>query len=86
MRCRGEFNNARARRALVDWYLSIFVMCKARHQYNERLKALALLNSPLVMVADEKLQNKVIYCSSVGANVGLGGANANKPLAKIEFR
>ena len=26
---RGEFNNASARRALVDWYLSIFVMCKA---------------------------------------------------------
>ena len=43
---RGEFNNARARRALVDWYLSLFVMCKAWHQYNERLKALALLNSP----------------------------------------
>ena len=41
-----EFNNARARRALVDWYLSLFVMCKAWHQYNERLKALALLNSP----------------------------------------
>ena len=33
---RGEFNNARARRALVDWYLSLFVMCKAWHQYNER--------------------------------------------------
>ena len=33
---RGEFNNARARRALVDWYLSVFVMCKAWHQYNER--------------------------------------------------
>ena len=26
---RGEFNNARARRALVDWYLSLFVICKA---------------------------------------------------------
>ena len=26
---RGEFNNARARRALVDWYLSLFRMCKA---------------------------------------------------------
>ena len=26
---RGEFNNARARRALVVWYLSLFVMCKA---------------------------------------------------------
>ena len=43
---RGEFNNARARRALVDWYLSLFVMFKAWHQYNEHLKALALLNSP----------------------------------------
>ena len=47
---RGEFNNTRAHRALVDWYLSLLVMCKAgckaRHQYNERLKALALLNSP----------------------------------------
>ena len=45
---RGEFNNGRARRALVDWYLSLFVMCKAWHQYNEGLKALALLNSPQV--------------------------------------
>ena len=44
----GKFNNASARRALVDWYLSLFVMCKAWHQYNERLKALALLNSPLM--------------------------------------
>ena len=44
----GEFNNARARRALVEWYLSLFVMCKAWHQYNERLKALALLNSSQV--------------------------------------
>ena len=26
---RGEFNNARARRALVDWYLSLFVLFKA---------------------------------------------------------
>ena len=25
----GKFNNASARRALVDWYLSLFVMCKA---------------------------------------------------------
>ena len=46
---RGEFNNARARRALVDWYLSLFVMCKAWHQYNERLLALALLNSPQLL-------------------------------------
>ena len=28
------------------WYLSLFVKCKVWHQYNERLKALALLNSP----------------------------------------
>ena len=33
---RGEFNNASARRALVDWYLSLIIMCKAWHQYNER--------------------------------------------------
>ena len=26
---RGEFNKASARRALVDWYLSLFIMCKA---------------------------------------------------------
>ena len=45
---RGEFNNASARRALVDWYLSLFIMCKAGHQYNERPKALALMNLPLV--------------------------------------
>ena len=47
---RGEFNNASARRALADWCLSLFIMCKARHQYNERLRALALLNSPQVIV------------------------------------
>ena len=45
---RGEFNNASARRALVDWYLSLFIMCNAGHQYNERPRALALLNLPLV--------------------------------------
>ena len=44
----GEFNNASARRALVDWYLSLFIMCKAWQQYNERPRALALLNLPLV--------------------------------------
>ena len=44
---RDEFNNASARRALVDWYLSVFIMCKAGHQYNERPRALALLNLPL---------------------------------------
>ena len=35
-------------RALVDWYLSLFVMRKAWNQYNERLKALELLNPPQV--------------------------------------
>ena len=44
----GEFNKASARRALVDWYLSLFIMCKAGHQYNERPRALALLNSSLI--------------------------------------
>ena len=44
---RGEFNNASARRgALVDWYLSLFIMCKDWHQYNERPRALVLLNLP----------------------------------------
>ena len=52
---RGEFNNASARRALVDWYLSLFIMCKAGHQYNERPRALALLNLPQVRVFDIKL-------------------------------
>ena len=47
---RGEFNNASARRALVDWYLSLFIMCKAGHQYNERPRALALLNLPQVII------------------------------------
>ena len=28
---RGEFNNARARRALVDWYLSLFVIRLVPH-------------------------------------------------------
>ena len=47
---RGEFNNASARRALADWYLSLFITCKAGHQYNERPRALALLNLPLVAI------------------------------------
>ena len=50
-----KFNNASARRGLVDWYLSLFVMCKAWHQYNERLKALALLNSPQMMCYEQIL-------------------------------
>ena len=48
---RGEFNNASARRALVDWYLSLFITWKAGHQYNERPRALALLNLPQVQVS-----------------------------------
>ena len=48
MRFRGEFNNASARRALVEWYLSLFITCKAGHQCNERPRALALLNLPQV--------------------------------------
>ena len=39
---------ASARERLLFWYLSLFVMCKAWHQYNERSRALALLNSPQV--------------------------------------
>ena len=63
---RGEFNNASARRALVDWYLSLFIMCKAGHQYNERPRALALLNLPLVALFAyssicETLHAKIIY-------------------------
>ena len=57
---RGEFNNARARRALVDWYLTLFVMCKAWHQYNERLKALALLNSPQLSVSFKTVNRAVV--------------------------
>ena len=45
---RGEFNKASASERSLFWYLSLFVMCKAWHQYNERSRALALLNSPLV--------------------------------------
>ena len=52
----GEFNNASARRALVDWYLSLFIMCKAGHQYNERPRALALLNLPPVYLPQ-------VYCT-----------------------
>ena len=46
---RGEFNNWRARGRSSFWYLSLFVMCKARHQYNEHLKALTLFNWPLIL-------------------------------------
>ena len=45
---RGEFNKASARERSLFWYLSLFVMCKAWHQYIERSRALTLLNSPLV--------------------------------------
>ena len=69
----GEFNNASARRALVDWYLSLFIMCKAWHQYNERPRALALLNLPLVLwltashtwVARAKQASCLLYWLSV---------------------
>ena len=36
---RGKFNNASARERLLFWYLSLFVMWKAWHQYNEALKS-----------------------------------------------
>ena len=44
-------NNARACGRSLFWCLSLFVMCKAWHQYNEHLKALTFLNSPLVYIA-----------------------------------
>ena len=56
---RGEFNNASARRALVDWYLSLFIMCKAGHQYNERPRALALLNLPQLLSNTDRTNPKV---------------------------
>ena len=62
---RGEFNDASARRALVDWYLSLFIMCKAGHQYNERPRALALLNSPQVFygkLGNQSLVYDVMNC------------------------
>ena len=47
---RGEFNKASACERSLFWYLSLFVMCKAWDQYNERSRALALLNSPQELV------------------------------------
>ena len=35
----GEFNNAIAQKRSLFWYLSLFVMCKAWYQYNERSSA-----------------------------------------------
>ena len=57
----GEFNNASARRALVDWYLSLFIMCKAGHQYNERPRALALLNLPPMCCVSKYVWTKNIF-------------------------
>ena len=42
------FNNVTTYGHLLFWYLSLFVMVKASHQYNEHPRALASLNSPLV--------------------------------------
>ena len=69
---RGEFNNASARRALVDWYLSLFIMCEAGHQYNERPRALALLNSPLVTDVGRVRQSTAIHCQFRLVNSKLG--------------
>ena len=68
---RGEFNNASARRALVDWYLSLLIMCKAGHQYNERPRALALLNLPLMQkIKQQKLKQTIrIHDSKHAANI-----------------
>ena len=44
---RGEFNNASLHGRSLFWYLSLCIMCKAWHQYNERSRALASFNSPL---------------------------------------
>ena len=47
---KGEINNASARGRLLFRYLSLFVMCKAWHKYNERPQVLVLLNLPQVEV------------------------------------
>ena len=44
---RGEFNNASVRERSF-WYLSLFVTSKSWHQYSERPRVLASLNSPKV--------------------------------------
>ena len=42
----GEFNYASVRGRSLFWYLSLFEMCKAWHQYTKRSRELASLNSP----------------------------------------
>ena len=74
---RGEFNNASARRALVDWYLSLFILCKAWHQYNERPRALALLNLPMIycrlVLFDSVWQRSVWHAQSLLAGRTISG-------------
>ena len=43
---RAEFNKANASERSLFWYLSLLELCKAWHQYNECLQAIASLNSP----------------------------------------
>ena len=63
---RGEFNNVRACDCSLFLNLSLFVICKAWHQYNKGLKTLALLNLHLLSQQEIKCTawkwNKSVYC------------------------
>ena len=60
---------------LVPIFNSLFVMCKAGHQYNERLKALALLNWPVTV--SENGQVLLLYC--------VGGANKSGLMCRLVY-
>ena len=65
---RGQFNNVSARRRSLIWYLSLFVMCKAWHKYNECPRVLVLLNSPLMYQSQVKQEislKKIIRSDSM---------------------
>ena len=50
---RGEFTMRAFGGGSLFGYLSLFVMCKAWHQYNERPRAFAMLNLPLFHSSSE---------------------------------
>ena len=72
---------------LVDWYLSLFVMCKAWHQY-KRLRVLASLNSPQCSECSQCLRN-LIPTTLVKEVCNLyiymySGKRTNRPVLRIQ--
>ena len=73
----GKFNNVSARRALVDWYLSFFVMCKAGGKFNNA----SALGRSLYWCQALHIMNKDRY-QSTSARRAL--ALLNSPLTPVQ--